>query len=262
MQAEYKMETERNYMILEAEQTEQFFSTQMLFENKIPGLIIFESRCFNGENKYFYDITGRHSLKEYVKREQLREREIRKLLQCLYRVVIEMRSYFLNAGGLLMDPEYIFRDEKEFCFCFYPPQENVSTEASLKILAEQLLELSDDEDDDTLELIYSFYKIVTESEKGIVCILEEVLIQEKEITKELIPVETEEIPQEIAENKFYIDIYTVVCFLITLLVSLCYLFFYTFPRAPKAPVELILCAFVLISIPGIALGFVDIGRKK
>ena len=263
MQAEYKMETEKNYMILEAQQTEQFFSTQMLFENHISGLINFESRCFNGENKFFYDITGRHSLKEYTRKEMLRAKEIRKLLQNLYCAVVELHSHFLDAGGLLMNAEYIFRDEKGFCFCYYPPQESVSPEEKLKILAEQLLEMSDNEDEDTIELIYHFYKIVIESEKGIVRILEEVLTQEKNITEEIIPIEIEEaIPEKAIENKFYRDTSTVICFFMAFIVSLCYLIFYTFPHVPQTWTEVIACIFVFISLLGIAMGFVDIERKK
>ncbi len=262
--AEYKIETEKNYMILEAQKSEQFFSAQMLFENKVPGIISIESRCFNGENKYFYDITGKHSLNESIKKQLLGEREIRKLLQSLYSVVIELHNYFLNPGGLLMDAEYIFRDEKDFFFCYYPLQENVLTEEKLKILAEQLLELSDNEDEDTIELIYSFYKTVMESEKGIVRILEEVLIQEQEIEEDIIPIiEMEEvIPDKVTENKFYKDISTVICFSVSFLVSLCYLLIHIFPHAPKELIDIIMCVFAFISLPGIALGFVDIGRKK
>ena len=51
------------------------------------------------------------------------------------------------------------------------------------VFVEQLLEITDHEDEEAVELVYRFYKMVKESEKGIMRILEEVLIQETLISE-------------------------------------------------------------------------------
>ncbi len=264
MHAEYKKEMGKSYLFLEAGQTEEEFSTQMLLENQIQGLLGFEKRSFNGEIQFFYDITGKHSLESHVREELLQEKEVRRLLQCLYCVIEELHSYFLDAGGLLMESEYIYEDDKGFSFCYYPSEEKNTPEEKLMDFAEYLLEMIDHEDEDAVQLVYCFYKMVKESEKGILWILEDALIQEisEKIPEEEVWYTQEKEHEEPMEKRNSRDMYTIICFLISLLVSLCYLGTSSFTLIPNSAATVIAYVFVFASIPGIVAGFVDIERKK
>lgn len=267
MYAEYKKETDKSYMVLEAGQTEEDFSTRMLLENRISGLVDVEKRSFNGESYFFYDITGKHTLKNQSEKELLRADEIRKLLRSLYCVSDELHNHFLEIGGLLPEADYIYAEENTFCFCYYPGQESISTEEMLKIFAEQLLEITDHDDDGAVELVYGFYKMVKESEKGIMRILEEVLLQEsnaedpeEEQIEEIYIFDNES--EETEKKNFLKDSMTLLCFSAMLLVSLCYLRKQVFPGLPKTMTDMMALTSAILSLPGIALGFVDIERKK
>lgn len=271
MHAEYKKETGKSYLILETEQTEEAFSTQMLLENQIKGLLKFEKRSFNGESNFFYDISGMHSLETLTKRELLQEKEVRRLLQSLYCVVGDLHSHFLDAAGILTDVEYIYEEEERFCFCYYPPEETGSAEENLAIFAEQLLERIDHEDEETVQMVYRFYKSAKETEKGILRILEETLIPEggekepeEDNTWYAPDDEAEEVTEieEKTEKRYFYDIGAGVCLLISFLVSLCYLGMVCFPDRPDSVPDVIACGFALLSLFGIVAGFVDIAGKK
>jgi len=264
MYADYKKETDKCFMILEAE-TEERFSTEMLLENCIKGLIRFEKRNFNGKIYFFYDVTEKHSLRTGIEKGLLGEKEIRKLLQSLYCVAGELHRHFLDVGGLLTAAEYIYADESDFYFCYYPLTESEAAEEMMTEFAEQLLEITDYEDEAAVELVYRFYRMIKESEKGIMRILEDALTQSAETEA---PEKEQEIYvcgkeyEEPEKRDAYRDIPTVVCFLIVIIVSLCYLGIEMYPGLPKTTLDILACIFSLISLPGIALGFVDIERKK
>lgn len=277
MEAEYKKELGKSYLILEPPSREDDFSAQMMLENRIQGLLSFERRSFNGETKYYYDITGKRSLESHADKELLGEKDIRRLLQGLYCVIGELYSYFLETEGLLLRATYIYEEEEQMCFCYYPSDGTDSEEIAMVIFAEELLELIDHDDDEAVELTYRFYKSVKESGKGILHILEEVLVQEVENPqKELYDDQQEmllcwhNICEDESEKKAWLikrsrpDICTEFFFLLSLLVSICYLSARRFSVILCTGTGAIGCLFVLASVVGMAAGFVDIdiARKK
>ena len=277
MIAEYKKELGKSYMIFKPEEKEDLFSVQMLIENQIQGLLCFERRVFNGESEYYYDITGKHSLDSRVQRELLREKDVRELLQGLYCAVSVLHSYFLKPENILVKSEYIYLDETGVYFGYYPSEEVRDMEDILTEFAENLQEQIDYEDEGAMHLTYRFYQMIQESEKGILRILEDVLTEnsirvireeeewtEKEAADQNLWDEIEEQRQE-KENslkKSKPDINTLVFFLLSFLVSLCYLICVSFPENRMNVTGIIACVFVFISISGIVTAFIDIDIKK
>lgn len=268
MNVTYIKDTGKKYMILQTDQKEHTFSALMIMQNDIRGLLPFECRMFNGKTEYYYDITGKHTLEESAQIQLLQEKDIRKLLQALYGMINELNSFFLEAKGLLLEAIYIYNEEENYYFAFHPSEEQTQMDDKLAVFAEQMLELIDHEDEECVWLTYRFYKMVKESEKGVMNILEDVLTQ-KRITEqeEKVFIDEKEPPWyteevEIPEKKFRVDYITVGCFFMAFVVSLCYLLFSPFPDVLKSFTGLLGCIFTVFSMLGMAAEFVDIDIAK
>ena len=229
----YKDDFERKYMLLQIQQEEEQFILQMMLENRIRGLLPFEKRLYNGEIVYYYDITGKHSLEDKIKKQLMKEDDIRKLLQALYGVIKELNSYFLDATGILTDPVFIYENEQEVCFCYIPLIREQEGENKWSVFAEKLLDLADPDCEEAIYMVYEFYQQIKESTKTISGILEDLLREQNPAEKEEESEKEEdlpvwnELPEEEAENmqkkRNFPDITAMILFGISLIVSLCYL---------------------------------------
>ncbi len=229
----YKDDFERKYMLLQPGREEDSFVLQMMLENCIRGLLPFEKRLYNGEIVYYYDITGKHSLEDKIKKQPMKEDEIRKLLQGLYGVIKELNSYFLDATGILTDPMFIYENEEEVYFCYVPIKREQEGEKEWSEFAEKLLDLADPDCEEAIYMVYEFYQQIKESTKTISGILEDLLREQNPVRNEEEPEKEEELPvwhelpEEEPENMQkrgnFPDITAVILFGISLIVSLCYL---------------------------------------
>ena len=283
MKAEYKKEPGKKYLVISPESPEKEFAVQMLSENKIPGLLSFEKRIFNGDTGFFYDVSGKHALQDNLEPLLLSGKKISGLLQSLYCVSGSIGSYFLEIQGIILDVEYIFEDEQGMYFCYNPSSE-VKEEQVLETFATRLLEIIDHDDDMAVELGYGFYKMVKQGDKAILQILEEILsegvpvdeIEEKRENR----IEVEEdiwMTEEDVEEKCDMweiffqkkpDRETLICFVVLLVVSLGYLGYLlclsqemSLAGVTGSNSSITAIVFVVLSVLGMTAAFVDIDIK-
>ena len=172
MSREYKKEWENCYFILRPEKEEACseFSVQMLTENNIPGLLSFEKRSFNGEDMFYYDISGKQSFQSLYQSKKLDEHDLKKLLEGLLLTLQSMNSYFLPASGLLLSLDCIFLDDEGVSFC-YDPVLREESDVRLLSFAEELLGMTDHEKEKAVVLVYAFYRLVKEGNRTEIAIL-------------------------------------------------------------------------------------------
>lgn len=187
MKTVYKKELHKNYMIIEKPQSISEFAVNMLMENEIPGLLPFEKRSFNGEENYYYDISGKRSLEHMVEEKPLKEGDVRNLLESLLLVIRSCRSYFLDISGLVLNFSTIFETEGFYSFCYYPQnvQEQIDMEEKIQTFGENLIRYVDHEDDEAVSLVYEFYTMAKEDTLTII-----------QIIKQLLEKVREEVPQQ------------------------------------------------------------------
>lgn len=278
MNAEIKKEQGKTYLSFIPEQTYCNFAVEMLTENTLKGLLPFEERIFNGDTYFFYDITGGRRLKHRTEEELLGGNEVRRLLQSLYCLAGELYSYFLEPGCVVLDSAYIYEKENEYLFCYEPFENAGDGEENISSFANELISCIDHEDEEAVVLSYSLYRISKEEGYSLLKILEEVLKDgQKEETEEEkagaegdLDIETE-IPDifedadgEAGNKKILQDKYTTGIFFLLFVVSLSY-FVSGFSGENLYQVQtIVMIIFLILSVPGMALGFVaiDIKEKK
>ena len=165
MQVSYKRDLNHNYMILKTDEKVDTDSYQirLLTGNHLPGFLQGMTQVVNGQVIFYYEITAKQSLANIYEQQKMKREDLQRLFDCLVKRLEEMRSYLLEAGNLLLSPEYIYLDasRKEVFFCYFPVQQKEIT-ASLQELAEYLLPKIDHTDQPAVLLGYNIYRYIME----------------------------------------------------------------------------------------------------
>ncbi|MBE5890437.1 MAG: FHA domain-containing protein [Lachnospiraceae bacterium] len=137
------------------------FDEKMMLRKKIPGMISVEKCFYNGEGRYWYDITGFQSLETKC---QIREPDYGFIEKLLLKVCNQLETLELNLISpetLLMDPEYIFIDNnsREIRFMMYPGVEG-DVIAHFRELMEFLLVKTNHADPKQVQNVYALYELM------------------------------------------------------------------------------------------------------
>lgn len=96
------------------------YQSRMLRENTLNGLVSFRVYGEGEETIYEYDITGMVSLQSYYKKRKMSYKDMKMFLVKIQKVISEAEDYLLNPNRILLDPEYIYINEKQCVFCYFP----------------------------------------------------------------------------------------------------------------------------------------------
>ena len=112
-----------NYLVLRCPpEAEEGYQYRMLAVNRIQGLLPCSFRTIDGEHFLYYGITSCQSIARIYDHRIIGGSELKRILYSIAGMIRVLSEYLLDAGKMLLDPEYIFFDpEKEqYCFTYYP----------------------------------------------------------------------------------------------------------------------------------------------
>lgn len=156
---EFKRNYNRSYMVLEDEDNRTNYEEKMLLHNNLRGLLMLEIMTSDEKKQYWYDITGRESLKNYLDYERLGFEEMENLLQYLLYAIKETEEYLLNPGHILLTIDGIFFDRNTMVPSFaYFPFEELDFQESMRGLIEELLRLMNHDDTLFVSAMYEIYE--------------------------------------------------------------------------------------------------------
>jgi len=171
LDVKYYKDYRHNYLILKdnGSLSENVYQRKMVTENKIKGLLGSQERYINGEILLYYEITSRQSLFSIYDGRSIGMEQIKKLFLQLKLVNDLLQKFLLDAGCLVLQPEYIFQDIEtgEYSFLYYPDPE----EGNFSRLLDFLMDRVDNEDSDAVETVYKIADLVSREQ----FVLDEVL---------------------------------------------------------------------------------------
>jgi len=83
------------------------YQAEMMLNNHIPGLLRFNYSMSGGKPEFYYDITSKLPLGDFLKRSSKAE-ELEAVLISVCYALLSSKGYLLSAGGFLFDEELIF----------------------------------------------------------------------------------------------------------------------------------------------------------
>lgn len=121
MKTYYKNDLKRAYMILEGEEGDKGdYQIIMLKENEIPGILNMDERYVDNQCQYYYDISGKTSIKVLHEKLNLTLDNMKQLVHDLLQAIQTLKKYMLDGNHILLDPEFIFCEDNTYYFCYYP----------------------------------------------------------------------------------------------------------------------------------------------
>lgn len=186
MKTYYKNDLKKAYLILEGNEGEQEdYQIIMLRENDINGILKTDVRYVDNQSHYYYDISGKTSFKTLHEKIHLSCDEMQHLVRSLLQTIQNIRKYMLDANCILLEPEFIFFDQEQFYFCYYPPCQENAKEAFHQ-LTEFFVREVNYKDEKGVHFAYTMHKMTMEENYSI-----------EEIMQKFVPQEAEEEEKEV-----------------------------------------------------------------
>ncbi len=155
MEYRFKRDLKNSFMIIDSGFDKMGYEKDVLRNNDIDVLVPFHTVDINNVTQVWYDITGLVSLKDYLSRQEIDLKLIRKILLYFKIAISEVERYLIDINHLLLDVDtvYVVKDKNEWklMFIYYP---NGDTEASLKSVMEFFMNNCDKELMDTCFKLY------------------------------------------------------------------------------------------------------------
>jgi len=158
MKKRYQRKRNHSYLILEIDKLyKEDYQVRMILENEIKGLLKIQGRGMDEKSYFFYDITGKESLKKQYQKKTIFKGEITRFLVDLLHILDVLYAHMLDANSLLLGPEYIFQNKEQSYFCYCPYEKrNICKE--FHKLTEFLVSQIDYEDRDSIGIVYELHK--------------------------------------------------------------------------------------------------------
>ena len=160
MKPRFRHDMDRNYMVLEAPESLQGsdYQVRMLLANDIPGCLKARMRMIDNKMEFFYDITSKQPVGRIYEKKRMGSRDIRALVEGLYRAFEGAAVFLLDGKCFLLDPALMYMDVEscELYLCYLPSSQEEGEDAFRK-LTEYILKRLDHRDDQAVLWGYALY---------------------------------------------------------------------------------------------------------
>lgn len=159
MEISYRREAKRNYLVAGVAEATAGYEARMLAHNEIRGLLRMYITYQDGLPLYCYDITSRQPLSRLLETRFITREEICQLLIQIHAALSGMEEYLLDAGGVLLEPEYIYVEPELFQtgLCLIPGVQD-DFQGKLSRLLQYILKRINHKDRESVVLAYGLYQ--------------------------------------------------------------------------------------------------------
>ncbi len=158
----YKADLTKNYMIIEASETEINYKVKMINENHIPGLLQVKSIYINDGQQFMYDISSMQSVKILFEKRKLKAEDILNIVRGICETAENLEKYFLQIDNVILCSDMIFMNAETGDTMFtYNPFYKENIIVKLQELAVYFIGNIDYEDSNSISKAYMFNEIVS-----------------------------------------------------------------------------------------------------
>jgi hypothetical protein len=157
---EYKIDREKNQLILkeEAYPKEGYF-LKLIENGVVDGILPLERRKIDEKTEYYWDGTGKQSLKSFLEEGSIDTEELKDILEKLWEVIKRGESYLLKSEDYILSEDAIFIDTTDFSvFLCYLPGRTVDAKKQWHSFTEYLMNVADHRKEDMVLYVYSLYR--------------------------------------------------------------------------------------------------------
>ena len=149
--------------------------------------------------------TPKISMQAMYTRAKLKAEDIRQFMYQFGNVLKETGKYLLDIHCILLEPEYIFYEEGQFFFCYYPPATQDLWE-KFHVLTEYMVKVADYEEEECVRLAFLLHKGTMEENYSLEKLIAECgEREEKDMEKPVRKTMIDELLEEKRERTSYYD---------------------------------------------------------
>lgn len=148
---------ERKITIEEKVLYQEDYQMRMLKANHLERLLRIGGRGVDGNSCYDYDVSGKISMRALYERNNIKVEDIKIFLSDLKLVISEIGRYLLDIHCILLNPEYVFYEDRHFYFCYYPPAKQELWE-EFHQLTEYFVKHADYQDEQCIQMVFLLHK--------------------------------------------------------------------------------------------------------
>lgn len=159
----------RNYMVIhpEAGRSDKY-TIRMLSGNQVSGLLPFQEKWINGNNRYYYDITSKQPLERILDYRSLKGTELRIFLSSLLFALREIERFLLDESQICLEPALIYTEPENFrCSLTLIPGRYRDFTKGMQNLSQYLLDHVNQKDGEAVVLAFSVFKECQKENFGI-----------------------------------------------------------------------------------------------
>lgn len=157
---EYRRCQGKSYMIIESDVVLGGYEYPMLVKNHILGLLPLKISNKNEQMQFWYDISGKQSLEDWMKIKKLGSSFLKQFFASLAEIIEQTGEYLLEESGISLAPEHIYIDseKKDILFCFLPFEKNTLNDSLSSFMEYYLSHMAHSEREGT-QKCYEVYEI-------------------------------------------------------------------------------------------------------
>ena len=163
-------------MVLEGAFELYLHEEKMIRNNKIDCLLDYYTVQLNGVNRFFYNISGKEALADFIETEELNRENVKKLLLYIQMAYEELGKYLIDTGHIMLSPNTVFLNRKSRGFgvklCYFPSKEAGSVSEQLLSIFELILQHVNHEDEEFSKLAYELYDRVAKGDSDLMNLIE------------------------------------------------------------------------------------------
>ena len=160
MEIKYKRKHNESFMIIENIEAVESFEKKMIEENEIGPLLRFSKIVIDGKDQYWYNISNKVTLKDYLEVEELTIDLLEKIILYLHLSCEEIGKYLIDVNHISISPETIYIEKDSLGFkvslCYLPGFEKTIQEQFREVI-EYLMTIASGDNRRLNEIIYGIY---------------------------------------------------------------------------------------------------------
>lgn len=182
MEVSYRRKLHKSYMCIKSQEPVlREYELQMLKGQDIPGLLPMECMFVDGVQNYFYEISGKQQIGDFLSGRKLDYEMLQRILLAVQRLCRTLAEYLLREEGVQLEPEFIYVNLEDGSLYFaYLPFLTESLPEAFERCMEQFLRKIDHQEKAAVELGYSAYQACTRENVSIQQILQAALGEQGE----------------------------------------------------------------------------------
>lgn len=167
MEISYKRSMGCSYMILQEQENDSgnsdSYQMHIFLENQIAGLLPCRIQKINGEELFYYEITGYQNIVHLFEKNKLCRQDLENLFLDVVKIIETLDAYLMERNRLILNPSYIYQNMEtgKYMFTWFLYSKR-TLEGEFRSLTEYILPKINHEDKAAVTIGYGVYRVSME----------------------------------------------------------------------------------------------------